>query len=174
MLNVTGLLPVAETTVEVDAYVPLSFRCRPYAGSPPLYWRTGDFGTQLLEVGVSEHNGAICTVTVNGFGDAVEEEKEVSHLTIAGLPLCDLAAWSAGQSVPKSDYEQRFRDEPYRYKVWIGKRHVRLELHPHLTVVRWLAAGRMEFGVDNSDSIIALYFSNLNDDEMKIIGNHRR
>jgi hypothetical protein len=69
MLEVIGFHPVEDTALEIDEYVPLRFRCQDTFDPVPLYWRTGDFHRQLIEIGLNPYSGAVCKITVTGLGE---------------------------------------------------------------------------------------------------------
>jgi hypothetical protein len=104
MLRVISSTQVTDCTLQLEDYLPISFRCADAASPIPLYWRTGDFKKSLLEIGLNQNTGAICKVTVTLIGSysrtEIDDSTEVTTVH-AGLPICDVSDW------PKD----RFRDE---------------------------------------------------------------
>ena len=165
MLKVVGLLPVDCTILEVDEYVPIQFRCIDHTDDLPLYWRTGDFNHQLLELGLNSHSGAICKVTLTGFGSWITGADE-KHEVIEGVPVCDKSMWSNRSG---SDYNIRFSDEVCPFQARFGTSQIRIDLSPEAVVDKWFAAGRAEFGIDHRNILVSLNFTQINSDEIKTI-----
>ncbi len=92
MLRVTGVLETSETScvVNIDSYVPISFRSRsqPIAGA--RYIRLGDFNTQLLELQFPPESLALSGFTlVSGEGTAQGGLRGVGASAV-GLPIVSL------------------------------------------------------------------------------------
>ncbi len=163
MLKVVGATSVDTCAVEMDGFVPLSFRC---LGAPnvPIYWRTGNFDTSLLEIGLHPITGAICSVTVtsidpSGFLAARSGLDDVRR-TLPGMPFCDIAAWPS----------DRFKDEAGDFTIEVGENSVTIWLAPLRSVDAMYEAGSARFGVDVTEHLCCLLFERLNTQDIEHLG----
>src|SRR5437764_15281287 len=97
MVRVIGVAPAAARSLTVDDYIPLSWRC---GNEPiPLYWRTGDMTSTLLEIGLAPSTGLLCQVViVAAHGCLGDDDSEaagylLSARQLVGLPMCDTQPW---------------------------------------------------------------------------------
>jgi hypothetical protein len=96
MLRVAGVLkdPAALCIVEIDPYVPISFRTRAPFGNV-RYIRLGDFKSQLLELQFPRESLAVSGFTLVGGKCAVHGGLRGDGPSAAGLPVVSLAPGQA-------------------------------------------------------------------------------
>lgn len=99
-MRIASIASVAPVSIECDGYVPIIVE---FAGGfewPPKYWRTGDFETSLIEIGVDPRDKTICSITVTSLSSLPEKSKSEA-LPLEdfqpGLPRADPAIWSQEQ-----------------------------------------------------------------------------
>lgn len=151
MLRVISSTKIMHSRLKIDDYVPFSFRIDEVASMQPLYWRTGDMEKSLLEIGLNENSGAICSVTITlidpitmlPVNDLVDEGSKVS-----GVPICDIAHWPSN----------RFKDEPNPFLTFIGDDKVSIWLGSKKQIATFYDVGNVGFGVDSNDFVSLLEF----------------
>jgi hypothetical protein len=167
MLKVVGSVPQQSYKLEIDDYVPISFRFYEMKTGVPLYWRTGNFKTSLIEVGLNPASGAIYRITVTSFKDAIMTsnswEKSTSKI-IEGIPLCDLHLWEGVEQ-----FSDRFKGEPFSFLTIVGRDFVSFWLAPECNLVSQYLAGSLCIGVDGDNMIRNIAFLNLTNQEISRI-----
>lgn len=168
MLRVQGSISVKGCRLQIDDYVPLSFRCPSAMSGLPLYWRSGDFERSLIEVGLNRQSGAICKVTATLI-DALTLIPTQNTIdwndTVEGLPVCEIADWSA----------DGYMDEPAPLITLIGTNYVSIWVAPETKLNAKFVAGDVQFGVDDQGFLRLLTFKvDSERDIERIIGTTRR
>ena len=164
MLKVIGHIEIKETSLEMDGYVPLSFRCWEVRSelTVPTYWQLGNLKTSLIEIGIGQDNGGIFDVTVV----AIEEIKHLPQSSevgkpaeteiVKGLPLCDV-----DNTVELSYFHEKmevfagYTDESV--VIWFGEKCVEQKIYQ---------AERLMFGVNQNDEICSLRVNDLSSEEL--------
>lgn len=159
MLTVKGSIQVENADLEIDDYVPFVFRNRDNQTSVPLYWRTGDFKSSLLEIGINPETGAIATVKVPFFGIYEASStpwKEPTARLAKGLPLCGLEIWS------KSDeFKDKFKDEAFAINAIIGPDFASFWLSAEVELDSFYICSQLCIGVDKEKVIRKIDFIDL-------------
>ena len=130
----------------------------------PLYWRTGDMEKSLLEIGLNENSGAICSVTVTlidpitiiPVDDAVDVRTNVD-----GVPICDIAHWPSN----------RFKDEPNPFLTFIGVDKVSIWLSSKKQIATSYDVGNVGFGIDSKGFVSLLEFRSVTNADLSRILN---
>src|SRR5438552_3106379 len=98
MLVVTGTLETAlPCIVEVDPYVPLSFKTYPEVLPGARYFRIGNFETSLLEIGIDPSSLVIRKVCLVSFNKVFKHEQLREQRALeegVGLPAVSAASLS--------------------------------------------------------------------------------
>ena len=82
MLQIVGFTEGNNCSLQVG-YLLISVWCEEAASSTPLYWRTGDFKSSLLQNGLQQNTGAICKVTVTFIGNDLKKAVEEPVIAIS-------------------------------------------------------------------------------------------
>ena len=167
MLKVIGFTEAVNPHVEIDYYIPLSFRCPAGRSFPsPLYWRTGDLKRTYIDIGLTSsyretvpNRGAICKVTAESLGNVRHSENDdmcAAKIIACAVPICDTENWSP----------DRFVDVCREFTTTVGPSWVSIsfEENPDIEVI--YEAGSLQFGVNTSGFLSALKFVSLSDHDI--------
>lgn len=166
MLRVVGSVSADDCWIVMDEYVPLRLRCS-HKPDVPIYWRTGNFDTSLLEVGLHPDTGAICTVTVtgtdlfdpSGFRVMPNATSASAMSRIRGMPICNIAGWPSDPFIER--FRDRFKDEPGPFTVTVGRNNIVVWLGPETPLSVMYESKAMTVGVNASDEICYLLFEGI-------------
>lgn len=163
MLKVTGSIKVVSFYMDIDDYVPFTFRCQDTTSIQPLYWRTGDLKKSMLAIGLNQDSGAMCSLTVTSI-DAVGplnacELLPVLDPLIEEMPVCDISNWSNWSA--DRYWEDRYRDEPSDFLTLVGEDKVCIKLGTQSLVNCAYKIGNLIIGVDPEDNLSWLEIRNL-------------
>ncbi len=135
---------------EGDAYVPLSVDFGGFFPGGPNYLRAIN-DTNLLEIGVSPDDGALCSVTL------VHAEREIPGLHAdgelfdgsAGIPVFDLSLWGS----------EKFVDSRQQFDV-VGNERITLIRLSTVAITRRVRIGQgaMSFAFDGEDTLVGIAF----------------
>jgi hypothetical protein len=160
MLKITGHTTPGVATVEVDEYVPLSFRALPSPRPAPVTWRTGDLQTNMFEVKIdadSRELFAATLVTFDGHLADVDARLFLEAETVPGLPLTDASGSPAS-----------LLNEPGQLTLSRSDDQVVLHFGDITTPTTILAADRARFLV-RGEYLVGVGFSDLTPVELQII-----
>jgi hypothetical protein len=108
MLQVASTLEVdVPYLVEVDPYLPLSFKTYSEALPGTRYFRIGNFNTSLLEIGIEPSSMLIRKVTLVSFDKTVKhEDLEVNDILrkTEGLPVVSSASLSGDRTDEPTEF----------------------------------------------------------------------
>lgn len=167
MLTVIGFQPTEHVVYEGDDFVPLKFSFPDTIHALPLYWRTGDFKRQLLEIGLEPNSGAICKITVTGIGELSDTADVIpaeSTSIATGVPICDISRWDA----EATEYADRFRDEVRPFTVFLRSHNVMIAFGSSVSAERVCSVGSVEFGL-RDDVLSYISFSDLSSQSIERI-----
>jgi hypothetical protein len=165
MLKVIGHKEIRESSLEIDGYVPLSFRCWEVRSKTaiPLYWRFGNLKTTLIEIGISQENGAIFDVTVVSLSEILNyganDDDYISENipVISGLPVCEI----------KPTDELTYFDEKREIISGLRKDSIVIWIGDKTEESTVYKAGRLMFGVNSQNEICCLRVDHLDEEELK-------
>lgn len=166
MLRVTGTKKISEALciVEIDSYVPISFRTQSEPLGGVRYVRFGNFSTQLLEVQFPLESSELSGFTlVCGEGVTTERLVEDGSLEV-GLPVIALPPaqefWG-WDTVPRIDIQNRVA-------VSCIQRRAEIRLGAAKAFDRRIVHGRVEFLV-LEDVLVGLGVLDLTDEEQHVL-----
>lgn len=163
MLKIISSTKVENSSLEIDHYIPLSFRCFEAASVTPIYWRTGDLRESLIELKLNIDNGAIFSVTTTllpHFTESTSNKWDSGADIIEELPLCDTSHWS----------NEQFNDEKTANLIihLIGN-SISIWLNAHRKIKLFYKVNRLLFGVDDNNTLCLLRFDDLTESEITLI-----
>lgn len=164
MLNVIGETPCEELETELGDYVPFKFQCHKNRGLP-IYWRTGDLESTLLEVEINSSNGQVVGASLLLAGVVKKglpalQFPENSH---AGLPIVCTSNWS----------DDRFWDEIKPFDVFIDESRLLVMLSNN-TAGKILVAGNVTFGICTDGSLSWMLVSDLDPNRLAELAEQRQ
>ena len=159
MLRITGVTEVANCTLEIDDYIPISVRCAEVSSLTPLYWRTGDFKRSLLEIGLNQSTGAICKVTVTLIGRYLKAKAEdfAEAAVVRGLPICDISEWPS----------DRFKDESFTFPTFVGEDSLSIWVAPQAPLSRIYEVSQIRFAADDEGYLRLMQFTDINQADLE-------
>ena len=150
--------PPKEERVQIDTYVPL--RVAWASGrEEPRYWLTGDLRRSMLQIGFLPTTGefqSVKLVVIFHVGKAVPSDTIRSLPTTPGVPRA--------QNLPGDD---RFVDAPGELKALLGEDNLILKMARSDSACRTIRSGRVLFGVDVDDQLVAIEVTGLSDHEWR-------
>jgi len=168
MLKVIGKLDPEDSSLTVDEYVPVSFRCPSVSSVPSVWWRTGNLKTSLLEIGISNSIKAIYDVTAvilpevsirhSSFDDLVQGSPE----EISGLPLVDIADLADDDRIV-------YADEPHELISYFEGDSLYIWFEEITVVSKYYKTGRIAFGVNALNEICCVRADSLSSFEIDMI-----
>lgn len=183
MLQVIGATDAGACSLVVDDYIPLSWRCT--QAHMPLYWRTGDLQTSLLEIGLVPESGMLCTITIVTAGGCLCPTAGVTADYLAraqrrnGLPCCatdpwleriawpDMSTWEEREGAWMFDalqWKGRFVDAPGPFAVSVGAEGVSVWLGDPLPLAACYVTPTLQCGVGPQADLRLLHFTGLDAD----------
>jgi hypothetical protein len=166
MVKVTDVEEVSQAVciVNIDSYVPISFRSRtrPIAGA--RYIRLGDFNTQLFELQFPPES-----LTLNGFtlvsGEAAPEARLTGNgSSVLGLPIFSLSlgeAFDRVATIPRLDIQTNVA-------LSCRDRQADVSLGGAKTFDRRIVYGRVQFLISD-DVLVGLRVLDLTESEQQIL-----
>jgi hypothetical protein len=166
MLRVTDVQEASEALciVNIDSYVPISFRShsQPVAGA--RYIRLGDFKTQLLELQFPAESLVLSGFTLVSGAGAAHGGLRGDGPSAAGLPIVSLQqgeAFSTAGKIPRLDIHTNVT-------VSCADGHAEVRLGAAETFNRRILHGRVQFLLSD-DVLIGLRAVDLNEKEQRIL-----
>jgi hypothetical protein len=164
MLKIIGSVKVNDSHLQVDEYVPLSFKCFEASSVMPFYWRTGDLRKSLIELKLNRDSGAIFSVTATllpypAHLHTCDWNPEI--IQIEELPICDISRWNGN----------KHRDEKYELLTYLHKDSVLIYFENNTEIKTFYKVGRLSFGVDDANTLCLLKFDDLTKTEIALIMN---
>jgi len=169
MLRVLGCQNIDICSVLMDDHIPVRFECGQRTDAP-LYWRTGNFSSSLIEIGLTRETGAICRVVITSIDpSAVSNNDTVPRCSnrLQGVPLCDVSAWPSESQLLNS-FGARFKDEPGPVAINVAEDNIGIWLSSTRSLRTMYDVGQVTFGVDEDGLLIYLSFGELKDWEMDV------
>jgi hypothetical protein len=168
MLQVISSMPSKGCTLEIDDYVPFVFRCENTHSSTPLYWRTGDFKSSLIEIGLNPNSGAICCIKIPFFEKKPHKidsnwTKPTRNLT-EGIPVCNIQKWPSSEN-----FSDSFRDNPLPLTITVGIDFITFYLETETKVHSFYIAGQLCIGVDEKQRILQITFVAISEKDLNRI-----
>ena len=181
MLSVIDVAPVCDCHLLMDAYIPLWLRCSK-STEVPIYWRTGNFDTSLLEIGLDSEKGMICAITLTSIDPdrfVVEETPIRAVSSVFGMPIFDIIEWK----------DDLFKEEYLPFSVVIGRNSLTIflgsketclqttydlgpimfgvSLEPEVGIrPRMYGMGKVVLGTNSSSQLCYLLFDGINEKEL--------
>lgn len=151
MLKVIGENPCEQLEMELGDYVPFKFQCHTKRGQP-IYWRTGNFESTLLEVEINADDGQVVGASLLLAGNVKKgfpklQLPESSH---TGLPVVCTSHWP----------DDHFLDEVQPFDVFIDGPRL-LVMISDQDAERVLVAGNVVFGVCTNETLSWMLVSEL-------------
>jgi len=90
MLRVKSVKNITPINILIDEYIPLKIVFGDYAQSvePTIYWYTGDFKKNYIEIGFGKENGIIRSITLLIINDIKKDEVKIDcDRFVIGLPV---------------------------------------------------------------------------------------
>jgi hypothetical protein len=162
MLKVIDVLDVKSELLELSGYT-LCMRWNNLYPHGHVFWRTGNFRSSLIEIGVNAENHSIEVFKIVNiqkewvFAEEIADfdAPQLQHQT--GLPVCD---WFSFQPSPST------LDEPGIFNLFIGSSHLTITLKNSPQLNKVLTAQRARFGIDSENYLAAVQIVDLLPDEI--------
>jgi hypothetical protein len=171
MIKVINNRKVVESSLEIDHYVPFSFRCYEVHDTPSLWWRTGNLKTSFIEIGMTKETGAIYNVTVLSLphvlmGNLPNDNRLSQVSVVDGLPVCEI------ENKYKENENIEYIDDEIELISYLKDRSIYIWVGSVCEILRFYKVDRTYFGVNNNMEICLLKFESLSTIEVeKILGN---
>ena len=160
MLKVIGKVDCIGEEFFFDEYVPISYFCESGYSSVPLYWRTGNFKTSLLEIGIDSKKGNLEKVVLTLF-DEISYLDYYFNVSLAsfekGVPVFEM--WSDGEG------GGRFKDEIGPLNIFVSNNSICL-IFAKDNPTRILETSNVYFYINDRDYLIGIRFFSLSDSDL--------
>jgi hypothetical protein len=165
MLTIQGLAKTdVSCTVEVDEYVPLSVKTYSEVLPGAKYYRIGNFGTSLLEIGIDPASlliRAVCVVLFDKIGHANDLRCVVAQSSEEiGLPVVSASCLKDG-----------YTDEKIEFRVGLDGNSFVIDWREGKTPNRSIRYQNLEFFVSDEE-ICAIAIRNLSDAQVRTLEEH--
>jgi len=148
--------------IEFDLYVPIKIRLRHWDMSKEhvIYWRTGDFKNNLLEIGLGSETGILKSLTLTAVDKIVTSSfvESVNCEPIEGTPLFDINMF------PKYG----IRDFVNQFKVYLGDEEILISINTSACIKR-IKQDRIEFWLDSNDNLTSVKITEITCQEMNVL-----
>lgn len=159
MLQFLDVSSFVSEKIEIDDYIPLNIEWVGSGISPPYYWRTGNFCTSLLEIGIAPESQMIRSMTLT-LADRINAG--LGDLTLAGLPsLFGLPIFK-----PKDWSVDIYIDEVRDFEVFVGKTNLLLSLMPIDQIISTVTTEQVRFGLSGENYLVGIEVFDLTDEEI--------
>ncbi len=136
MLTVIGETPFEELETELGDYVPFKFQCH-INGGLPIYWRTGDLESTLLEIEINADNGQVvgASLLLTGVIKKGLPALQLPENLHAGLPIVCTSNWP----------DDRFLDEVNPFDVFIDDTRLLVMLNNNTAETKSMGSDSIDF-----------------------------
>jgi hypothetical protein len=160
MIKIIDSRKVGESSLEVDQYVPFSFRCYEVHDTPSLWWRTGNLKTSFIEIGMTKETGAIYDVTIVSLPHVsisnLPNDNILSQVSVIdGLPICEI------EKKYKENENIEYIDEEKELISYLNESSIYIWFGSICEILRFYKTDRICFGVNNNMEICLLKFDSL-------------
>lgn len=172
MLKIKEEIECLATSVDFDEYVPITVEFESNSLLPPIYWRVGDGKLSLMEIGLTNHSGAIHSVTlVNIKADSVRRLSEEYKICVSekeGAPTFDLSAWQS--SKPANGFANNFLDDFHvDLELTIGKNFITISIADDMLPTRCIKNNNVIFGINEDGALTSIDIVNIHPKDIKIL-----
>lgn len=158
MLYITRLASVINEKLEIDPYIPLKIQWGQWklAEEPTIYWRTGDFKSSLIEIGIAANSGLIRSFTFVHSKDIsfTDLQTEWPKLYIEGTPIFDISKWPDSGRL----------DEQGLARICLYEENISVFFSQSI-IVKKICSGRICFGINNDNNLCAIKVHDLTEEE---------
>lgn len=159
MLKFIDTSPELINDVEIDYYVPfiVDVKEQNFTNENSIYWRTGNFDTSLLEIGIGEKSGILQNITLTMVNQVYTNGINYEALeTRSGIPIFDI-------SLIKNKIFDYFSE----YYVSLAVDNVTVAITPKNRVKTIINMGRVDMGFGFENELIFIKVNKLSDREYK-------
>lgn len=161
MLKITSSIKLIDYDLTIDDYVPFSFRCNCPNSEVPFYWRTGNFKTSLIEIGITPSDATLCRLVISCFktSEIVSERWKMPEANV----FLDSVPSFGEEKQKRTDLEKvglSIRDCHIDFKAIIGLNFCSFLLSENKTVSCYVM-NRVCLEFDANDYLIKISFINL-------------
>lgn len=173
MLEIAGFLPVQQTSLEVDEYIPLTFQCSEAQHPVRFYGRTGDMVKQLFEIAINPSSGAIQAAVLVSYDRNTLRRDAIApnYSVVVGLPECNLSRWrdvAQNAESRRTDNENRFSDEPRTISINKYDDSILVSLGAIGGCFNAIRAGRVDFLITERSELVGVHYRDLSRLELEI------
>lgn len=132
--------------IKKEDYLPFHISFPSEETSTPIYWRAGNFESKLIEIGINEKTGSICSIALilPGRVDKNQTKNMATKKSIQGFPVFQISEW------PK----ETFKDEPCEFNVFLKKGSITIEFSREKETNFVYTSHNVEFGFDSNNILI--------------------
>lgn len=164
MLKLEDVTNSIKETIQVDDYIPLSVRwINSNLDSPRLFWRTGNFKTSLLEIGIDSKTGIIRSITLT-FTERISvcEAEVTDSPSVEGTPVFQIADWGS----------EFYLDVSQDFDTYLSGQNLNIVLGGNKSVGKIVRSGRVTFFFDSQNVLKQLEILQLTEEEFMQLSNH--
>ncbi|XKM13052.1 hypothetical protein RCS94_08460 [Orbaceae bacterium ac157xtp] len=159
MLKFIDISPELNNNVEIDYYVPFTVEVKGqnFTNENSLYWRTGNFDTSLLEIGIGEKSGILKSITLTMVNQVDTNNANYEVLDIRNAtPIFDI-----------SMMKNQIFDYISEYYVSLTVDDITVRMSQENRVKTIFRMGRIDMGFGFENELIFIKVSKLFDREYK-------
>jgi hypothetical protein len=162
MLKIFKYEEIKKENVEFDIYTPINieFGVWNISEEPTIYWRTGDFSSSLIEIGIGRYKKNIRSITLTICKNVYEVDNynENNFNKFIGSPILEL----------ENTNDEIYTDEKGALKVYIESTSVSVIFSDN-KISDCLENGNVDFYLDANKSLIGLRVNNISEDDKTIL-----
>lgn len=158
-----------KVVITIDGYVPLDIKIVDTLKSPPLYWRTGNGNTSLLEFAVLPESGFLSAITLVMIEPGSIHKVDCLSVNLSesveGVPVFNKGLWNESNG---NDFSQRLVDDlSVDIQVKITLNSMLLEIGENTQATSWIKCDdNFYLGIDDENNIANLYLRKLTKGEI--------
>ncbi|WP_147424399.1 hypothetical protein [Vogesella indigofera] len=113
MIKTISYKAPCSSLIKNEDYLPFHISFPSEETSTPIYWRTGNFENKLIEIGINEKSGSICSIALilPGGINQKQVKNTVEKKTIQGFPIFQISEL----------LKETYKDELCEFNVFIKK-----------------------------------------------------
>lgn len=142
-----------------DPYVPIRIGVEYQGAGRHLYWRACPNDSMLLEIGVDETTGELCSLSLTAISPESVHVRdphcpEPQPSVVHGIPVFALDRWNAG-----SDYSSMLFDETVEVHLEVGSTSCRVQVGDRGPVATSIRCGQVDFGFTANGTLARIQVS---------------
>ncbi len=167
MLKIVNEIDCEKVALEMDEYIHFNVEFGENDLFSPLYWRGGDGSLSLIEIGISEKEKKVRSITLTSVNKekVIETEKNIlSQLPeTKGMVVCNTNCWFRTEN-----FESNFKDELIEFHILLGDNYLSLIFESSEQIIRYVTNEKIRFGISENNAILSIDILDLSRKQIEI------